>query len=104
MPVPRKTKLPGPHVENVVEQPPSVIETQSETEAQASDGDSVVEVTCVRKPKWVPVISPQVDINPLHSESVDLESGLDEVNGLVSESQHETKMSESSCQDPSESD
>ena len=89
MPVPRKTKLPGPRVENVVEQPPSVIETRSETEDEASDGDSVVEVTCVRKPNRVPVLAPQVDINPLDNVSVDLESDLDEGNGLVLESRHE---------------
>ena len=60
-------------------------------------------MTCVRKPNWVPVLSLQVDINPLDNESVDLESDLDAGNGLVSESQHESRMSESSIQDPSES-
>ena len=103
VPVPHKTKLPGPRVENVVLQPPSVIETQSETEASASDGDSFVEMTCVRKPYRVPVLSPQVDISPLDNKSVDLECDLDEGNGLVSEPQHESRMSQSSIQDLNES-
>ena len=101
VPVPCKAKSPGSCVENVVEQPPSADETQSETEA--SDGDSVVDVICVGKPNRVPVLSPRVDINPLDTGSVNLGSDLDEVNGLVSESQHESRMSESSNRDPSES-
>ena len=101
VPIPRKTKLQGPQVETLVEQPPLMTETQSETEA--SDGDSVVAVTCVRKPYRVPVLSPQVDIDSLDSESVDLESDLDEGSVLVSGPQYESGTFESDVQDPSES-
>ena len=68
-------------------------ETQSETEA--SDGDSVVEVTCVRKSNRVPVLSPHVDIDSLDSESVDLEIDLDVGIVLVSGPQHESGTFES---------
>ena len=101
VPVPRRTKLPGPQVETLVEQPPLMTETQSETEA--SDGDSVVEVTCVRKSNRVPVLSPQVDIDSLDSESVDLETDLDEGSVLVSGPQHESGTFESDVQDLNES-
>ena len=101
VPVPRKTKLQGPQVETLFEQPPLMTETQSETEA--SDGNSVVEVTCVLKPNRVLVLSPQVDINSLDSESVDLESDLDEGHVLVSGPKYESGTFESDVQDPSES-
>ena len=97
VPVPRKTKLQGPQVDTLVEQPLLMTETQSETEA--SDGDSVVEVTCVRKPNRVPVLPPQVDIDSLDSGSVDLETDLDEGSVLVSRAQYESGTIESDVQD-----
>ena len=56
-----------------------------------------------QEPNRVPVPSPKADIDSLDSESVDLESDLDEGSVLVSGPQYESGTFEPDVQDPSES-
>ena len=73
VPVPHKTKLQGPPVETLVEQPPLMTKTLSESGTDDdSYTDSVVDVRCARKPHQVPVALPGADFSPFGDENANL--------------------------------